>query len=280
MSRLLKIHNKYNIKYLFEFVHLDIVVKIIKYNKYLLNLIELTKEEGIIILLMEKIVKPIANVEDYIPIIKRIASKEIIFNKFNKEDYLISLFSKFLNLNSKFIPSINFKCSYRKFFDLLNKIKICFNTNLIELFYDEVYDFGSSTLLEYVYSYAKKIKQISFLDSDIDYKAYMKEETAFYIIKLFTINSNVEKIEDRYFEDNTTTNFLKIFDSKYSEDRLNIYENEYKELKRQYDVLDIIKGLKSYSLYFDLYDSNIIQNVCDNIIAFMENNNNKMNIVL
>ena len=149
---------------------------------------------------------------------------------------------------------------------MLNKIKICFNTNLIELFYDEVYDFGSSTLLEYVYSYEKKIKQISFLDSDIDYKAYMKEETAFYKIKLFTINSNVEKIEDRYFEDNTTTNFLKIFDSKYSEDRLNIYENEYKELKRQYDVLDIIKGLKSYSLYFDLYDSNIIQNVCDNII--------------
>ena len=81
MSSLLKIHNKYNIKYLFEFIPLDKVVKIIKYNKFLLNLIELTKEGGIIILLMAKIVKPIANVEDYIPIIERIASKEIILIK-------------------------------------------------------------------------------------------------------------------------------------------------------------------------------------------------------
>ena len=61
--------------------------------------------------------------------------------------------------------------------------------------------------------------------------------------------------------------FLKIFDSKYGEGSLNIFENEYKGLKRQCDVLDIIKGLKSYSLYFDLYDSKIIQNVCDLIVC-------------
>ena len=151
--------------------------------------------------------------------------------------------------------------------DLLNKIKICFNTNLIELFYDEVFEFYSSTIYEYAYNYAKKIKQISFLDSDIDYNSYIRESDAYFVIKFLIINSKVEIIEDRYYKDNNTTIFLKIFQSKYNiKERLSIFENKYKGLKMQCDIMDIIKELKSYSLYFDFYDSKIIQNVCSDVI--------------
>ena len=62
-----------------NFIPLGRAVKIFKYNKSFLNKLNITKEETRLILFMKKLIKPIANMEDYLPILRKMHSKIKIY---------------------------------------------------------------------------------------------------------------------------------------------------------------------------------------------------------
>ena len=123
--------------------------------------------------------------------------------------------------------------------------------------------------------YAKKIKEISFLDSNFDYEfKYAKsiKKSTFNIINFLIQFSNIEKIEDRYYLNDNDTRFSIIYNSVNEvANYLRDYKKKYKEEKNIKEVNEIIKGLKSYSLIFDKYKSKIIKSVCLNILNYGQN---------
>ena len=138
MCSLFKISSKYIIKNMLDFISLNDTISIFKYNKKTLNLLGFNKEEIKIFLLMKKVIKPIANIEDYIPILMKILN----FWKYKdkKQVYLINLLSQYLNKNHKFLPNVNFFSNYENIYALLNRFKINFNNNLVESFFHEEYN--------------------------------------------------------------------------------------------------------------------------------------------
>ena len=50
-----------------------------------------------------------------------------------------------------------------------------------------------------------------------------------------------------------------------------MYNNEYSEKLVLKDIKDIISNLKSYSNYFDNYNSKIVRPICDTILNIGEN---------
>ena len=274
MCSLFKIRSKYLFKNVLDYIPFKEAISILKYNKKALNSLGFTQEDMKIFLLMKKVIKPIANIEDYIPILK----KSLNYEKDNdeKQEYLINLFCQYLNNNNKFVPNINFFDNYKNIYLLLNKMKITFNNNLIESFFDGeeyFYEINKYKLFEYANLFGGKIKEVSFLDSyfEYDFEDSDAEENiinnAFIIINFLMQFSNITKIEDRYDEDDEETRFLTIFNSgneieKYFKD----YKVEYKVDRNLKDINVIIKELKSYLIYFDIYSSEMIKSVCHNIL--------------
>lgn len=64
MPGIFKIRNKYILKNLIDFIPLNNAISIFKYCKKVLNIMELSKAKIKIYLLLAKIVKPLANIED------------------------------------------------------------------------------------------------------------------------------------------------------------------------------------------------------------------------
>ena len=265
-----KISNKYIIKNILDYISLNRTISLFKYNKKAINILGYNKEEIKVFLLMKKVIKPLANIEDYIPILKKILNYRE--DNVQKEEYLIHLFCQFLNKNNKFIPNINFFNCNKKIYSLLNKFKICYNNNFVESFFHEEYNYeiNKYKLFEYANLYAKKIKEVSFLDSNFEYEfEYGKnvKTSTFNIINFLLQFSNIEKIEDRYYLKDDDTRFLAIYNSVNEiANYLRDYKKNYKEEKNIKEINEIFKGLKSYSLYFDKYKRKIIKHVCYNIL--------------
>ena len=262
--------NKISSKYIFQritaFIPLDRTIKIFMYNKSCLNKLNFNRKDAINILLMAKLIKPIANMEDYLPILKKICC--------SSNNYITNLFCKYLNFNNKFIPSFTFKSKNEEILDLLNNVKICFNSNLVGSFYDdEMIEFDDKLFLEYNHKYAEKIKEISFMDNSFSEKD--KKETltkSLILIKFLLLHSKINKIEDRYFDYNDNSTFLDLLNSKYDiEYYQKMYNNIYKEKKIDKNINEIICELKSYSIYFDNYNSKVIRAICDNILISGKN---------
>ena len=99
------------------------------------------------------------------------------------------------------------------------------------------------------------------------------EKESLTLIKLLIMYSSINKIEDRYFDEQENSSFLNILTSNIDiEHYQKMYTNEYKKnSKNCRKVSDIICELKSYSLYFDNYNSKIIRYMCDNILSLGKN---------
>ena len=265
-----KISNKNIIKNILDYISLNRKLSLFKYNKKALTILGYNKEDIKIFFLMKKVIKPIANIEDYIPLLKKRLNYEE--DNAQKEEYLINLFCHFLNQNCKFIPNINFFDYHKKMYSLLNKFKISYNNNFVESFFNEeyTYEINKNKLFIYANLFAKKIKEISYLDSNFEYKfEYGKNimKNTFKIINFLIQFSNIEKIEDKYNLNDVNTRFLTIYNSVYEiSNYLKDYKVKYKEEKNIKEVNEILKGLKSYSLYFDTYKNKIIKHICDNIL--------------
>ena len=176
----------------------------------------------------------------------------------------INQFCNYFNKNLEFIPQIN-KINL-EILNTLNSFKIGYNLQFIDTFYNYDNKFELKKLLEFCKKYGKKIKEITFMDNNIPNLNERKE--CLFILKYIIKNSNMQKIEDRYFDGDKSL-FLKLLDLDYNED---IYEKEYLKSieiqKNQRDIMDIIKDIKYYSLYFDnyYYENNIIKTFNDIIL--------------
>ena len=263
-SILKNLSNSYIFKETTNFIPLGRTIKIFKYNKSFLNKLNITKEEARLILFMKKLIKPMANMEDYLPALR----SRYYHGEIKK------LFCKFLNF-SNIIPSITLKSENQEILDLLNGFKICFDNNFKGLFYEfndseGIPEFAPKIFLELTHKYAKKIKEISFMDNTFFYSKSndkKEEENSLTLIKFLLFNSNVNKIEDRYFEDNDNSLFLDLLNSKYNIEKYKtMYNNEYSEKVILNNIKDIIFNLKSYSIYFDNYNSKILRSICDTIL--------------
>ena len=126
-SVLKKISNSFIFNETIYFIPLGRAIKIFKYNKSFLNKLNITKEEARLILFMKKQIEPIANMEDYLPVLRRMHRK------------IKNIFCKFLNF-SKTIPSITLKSENKEILDLLNGFKICLDNNFNRFFYESNYD--------------------------------------------------------------------------------------------------------------------------------------------
>ena len=69
-----KVRSKYIIQNIFSYTSFKKTIKIIQYNKNLINKLEYTVDDIKNFFFFNKIIKPISNCEDYLPIIKRILS--------------------------------------------------------------------------------------------------------------------------------------------------------------------------------------------------------------
>ena len=120
-----KISSKYLRQDIFKYVSFNTTIKIIKYNKKLIHELNYTVFEIKNFLFFHKIIKPISNIEDYIPIIKRmLPSKD---NNENNINNIIKILCKYLNANNQeFIPQINKIKGNEFMLDNLNYFKIGF----------------------------------------------------------------------------------------------------------------------------------------------------------
>ena len=261
-SVLTKISNSFIFQETINFIPLGRAIKIFKYNKSFLNKLNFTKKEARLILFMNKLVKPIANMEDYLPVLRKMHYGKIE-----------QIFCKFLNFSNT-IPSITLKSRNEEILDLLNGFKICLDNNFKGLFYeinDEgILEFDPKIFLELTHKYAKKLKEISFMDNTFFYSKSndkKEKENSLTLIKFLLFISTVNKIEDRYFEESDNSLFLDLLNSKYDiENYKTIYNNEYSEKIILNNIKDIIFNLKSYSIYFDNYNSKIVRSICDTIL--------------
>jgi len=252
-SLIKKIKSKYIQKVLFDYVPLNLKIEILKYNKNILYN-NINREDLKKYLILKKIIKPIANCEDYLSIINRIFSNKKINDN-------LTIFCNYLNKNG-FIPQINKINDNKEILNYINSFKIGFNNEFIDNFYDNNNIFEFIKLYEFCNKYGNKLKEITLMDNNIP-NIYDKKE-CYFILKYIIKNSNIEKIEDRHFDGDKSL-FLKIFDLDYNEE---IYEHKYTKEKNQKDIIDIIKGIKYYSLYFDehLDKNKTIKNFIDIIL--------------
>ena len=116
---------------------------------------------------------------------------------------------------------------------------------------------------------------MSFMDNTFSYSKSndkKEEKNSLTLIKFLLFNSTVNKIEDRYFENNDNSIFLDLLNKKYDIEKYKtMYNNEYSEKLVLKDIKDIISNLKSYSIYFDNYNSKIVRSICDTILNIGEN---------
>ena len=175
------------------------------------------------------------------------------------------LFVHYFNRNNPFFPQINNINDNEEILKSINYFKIGFNDIFINNFFNHQNIFEFNKLVEFCNKYGHKIKEITFMDNNII--GLDKKQMYFFIMKYIIKNSNIEKIEDRYYNILGDSLFFKIFKSDYSED---IFEKQFsieiKKEKNQKDIMDIIKGIKYYSLYFDCNNNKIIKYLNDVIL--------------
>ena len=254
MKGLNKIKCKYLIQVIFDYTPLNIYIEIIKYNKQLSKELNYSEKDIKNFLFLKKIIKPIANCEDYLPIIKRVINpNNNILNQLNEND----LFCKYINKSDEFIPQINKINGNEHLLNSLNKIKLGFNYQLIYYFYNKkTGNFDIQKLTEFCEKYGNKIKEITFLDNDI---SFTNENIAYFIMKYIIEHSDVQRIEDSLFTKTNNSIFLYLLDLDY----------KYEVKKKPKTKNDIIKQLKFYSFYLfhkNGNNSEIINSFCENIL--------------
>ena len=261
-----KVKSKYIIQNIFGYLQFKKTIKIVKYNKKLINKLDYLYEDVKIFLFFSKIIKPISNCEDYLPIIKRILFKKVKMKK------ITNLFCEFLNKNNnEFIPQINQIKGNEDILDQLKFFKLGFNDQLLEYFYNlynEDENLYFLKLSEFCKKYGKKIKEITFMDNKISEQ--IDCDICCFTIKYIINNSKIEKIEDRFYDENTNSIFTDIYDLYYDELFEEDYLNNFGENKNKKKITDIIKELKSYSLYFDKINNfklnELVSAFCGNIL--------------
>ena len=163
-----RIRSKYIIRILFDYVPLIKGINIIKYNKLLKSLLDLDSSKMKNYFLLQKIIKPIANCEEYIPIIqKSINFQNNKLDIFNKNEDALDLFCNYFNKNAPFIPQINKINNNEKILSSLYYFKIGFSAHFINNFYNNENVFDFKKLFDFCSKYGKKIKEITFMDNNI-----------------------------------------------------------------------------------------------------------------
>ena len=273
MNNLIKrIKSKYILQILFDYVPLIKGINLIKYNRKLKSDLDLDYNKIRSYFFLQKIIKPIANCEDYIPIIEKfIKFPNNKLDMFNKNEDAIDLFCNYFNRNTPFIPQINKIKNNEKLLSSLYYFKIGFSSHFINNFYNNENIFEFKNLFDFCNKYGKKIKEITFMDNNIANLSNKKE--SYFIFKYIIKHSNVQKIEDRYFDGEKSV-FLKLLDLEYNGD---IYDKIYLKddyyCKNQRNIMDIIKEIKYYSLYFfHNYNVNQILKPFIDIICFNSKN--------
>lgn len=266
-----KIKSRYIIQKIFQNIPFHRTIKIVKYSKKITNKLDYLVDDIKNFLFFNKIIKPISNCEGYLPIIKRILSNK------KSNINIINSFCHYLNKNNnEFIPQISQIKGNEDILNNLDSFKIGFNTQISDYFYDDddgVLELNFDKLSNFCKKYGKKIKEITFMDNkennDFDLESL-------FIFKYIIINSDVQKIEDRYIEapniDLFESELMSLFylDNddiifEYVNEKLlnNIYQNK---------MNDKIKGLKAYSLYFDKISSYDTEQILFSNCLFESNN--------
>ena len=264
MSGLLwKIKNDYILRYLFDYIKFNRVIKITKYNNALKKKLQYTNDDINKFIYVNKIIKPIANPKNYISIINRIIFNSKNNNNNNDEDDNLKKSEKLIvdyyNKNF-FIPQIN---NPKYLLKDLKQFKIGYNQKFLNYFFVDGKSLSLNNLIDFCNTYGNKLKEITFLDNIL----YYDEEKYFEILKYIICHSNINKIEDRYFDKLKTSLFLFIYNYNIIRKELIDNNNNKKEF------IDIIKGLKYYSLYFEENNNNdnLIKDICNNILNYSIN---------
>ena len=269
-----KVRSKYIIQNIFSYTSFKKTIKIIQYNKNLINKLEYTVDDIKNFFFFNKIIKPISNCEDYLPIIKRIlSSKRYTFKQIS------NVFCNYLNkTNNKFIPQISQIEGNEYILDKLDSFKLGFNKQILEYFSNfyliEDKSLYIKKLSEFCKKYGKKIKEITFMDKEIE--NLLNEDINYYTIIYIIKNCNIEKIEDCFSDNKMNSMFMVIVDDEkiFEKDYININNSEGEE-KKDKDLICSIKKLKSYSLYFDkisdYMNNDLIKNLCDYILINGQN---------
>ena len=260
-----KIRSKYIFQNIFDFVPLNKTIKIVKYNKSVIKKLDYTKNIIKYFFLLKKIVKPIANCEDYLPIIRRILSLNTLNINIVNNNQILNYFCQYINKNNKFIPQISKISGNEEILNKLNYFKIGFNNRFINNFYDgEQIDFNK--LSDFCNNYGKKIKEITFLDNSFPSFAY--EAKAYYIMKYIIENSNIQRIEDGNHEFEESL-FIKLFNLNYN----NCTELNFEKFNnnKENNLINILKQLKAYSLYFNKQYNIVLKPVNDIVLLNSRN---------
>ena len=243
-----KISSKYLRQDIFKYVSFNTTIKIIKYNKKLIHELNYTVFEIKNFLFFHKIIKPISNIEDYIPIIKRmLPSKD---NNENNINNIIKILCKYLNANNQeFIPQINKIKGNEFMLDNINYFKIGFCNTFLDYFYHEDNELDFNVASEFCKKYGKKIKEITFMDNNLPHE--MINDEAYFLMAYIIKKSNIQKIEDNYSFEYKSSIFTYIFNNDFS-----AYCEKYKDILKEdknniKDLNSIMTKIKSYSLYFD-----------------------------
>ncbi len=238
-----KINGKYTKQDIFKYVPFKKTIKIVKYNKKLMRELNYTPFEIKYFLFFHKIIKPISNIEDYIPIIKRLLPM-----KDNNNNDIIKLFCKYLNENNEgFIPQINKINGNEYILDNLNNFKIGFTNTFLDYFYDKENELNFNKLCNFCKKYGKKIKEINFMDSNLPLNLFCDE--ALFIIGYIIKHSNIQKVEDNYIYKYSFFNYLFNMDfSFFLEKYESILKDEGNNVK---DWDKPMSKIKSYSLYYE-----------------------------
>ena len=142
-----KVRSKYIIQNIFSYTSFKKTIKIMQYNKNLIDNLEYTVDDFKNFFFFNKIIKPISNCEDYLPIIKRIlSSKRYTFKQIS------NVFCNYLNKTNKFIPQISQIEGNEYILDKLDSFKLGFNKQILEYF-SNFYLIGDKNL------YIKKLSE-------------------------------------------------------------------------------------------------------------------------
>jgi hypothetical protein len=195
MSRLIsRINSKYTKQTIFSYIPIKKTAKIIKYNKKLIKDLNYSVFDIKNFLLFGKIIKPISNIEDYVPIIKRITSKK----KSKNNNDIIKIFCKYLNANNnEFIPQINNIKGNEYLLDNLDYFKIGFTNTFLDYFFDYNNEIDFNKVNNFCDKYGEKIKEITFIDNN--FPDDIIENKKYFLMSYIIKNSNIEKIEDKYY---------------------------------------------------------------------------------
>ena len=206
-----KINSRYTKQDIFKYVPFKKTIKIVKYNKKLMHELNYNQFEIKHFLFFHKIIKPISNIEDYLPIIKRIIPMKNYCG--NDDDYIVKIFCKYLNENNDgFIPQINKINGNEYILDNLNYFKIGFNNTFLDYFYDKENKLDFKKVCSFCKKYGKKIKEITFMDNNLPLEYFCDE--AYFIIGYIIQHSNIQKIEDNCKLKYSL--FMHIFNMDYS----------------------------------------------------------------